>query len=136
MFYDWICATRVISEWASDVTYWQKSYTNFEFQECVLIPFERAKRALSNAIYSFLRERVIVVKKRQKEKVVLFPWYISTKSYTKRIVDFEKTFSVCKAFNSEHFDKKRFSKSVYFDRDKVKILWSPVNQFLKNLKNQ
>ncbi len=100
------------------------------------IPFERAKRALSNAKYSFLRERVIVVKKRQKEKVVLFPWYISIKSCTKRIVDFEKTFSICRAFNSEYFDKKRFLKSVYFDRDKVKILWSPVNQFLKKLKNQ
>jgi hypothetical protein len=51
-------------------------------------------------------------------------------------VDFEKTFSICRAFNSEYFDKKRFLKSVYFDRDKVKILWSPVNQFLKKLKNQ
>jgi hypothetical protein len=36
------------------------------------IPLERAKRALSNAIYSFLWERIIIVKKRQKEKVVLF----------------------------------------------------------------
>ncbi len=54
------------------------------------IPFERVKRALSNATYSFLWELIFVVKKRQKEKVVLFPRYISTKSYRKRILDFEK----------------------------------------------
>ncbi len=54
------------------------------------IPFERAKRALSNAIYSFLWELIFVVKKRQKEKVVLFPRCISANTYTRRILDFDK----------------------------------------------
>jgi hypothetical protein len=37
------------------------------------IPFERAKLALSNAIYSFLWEYLFVIKKkRQKEKIVVF----------------------------------------------------------------
>ncbi len=35
------------------------------------ISFERAKFALSNVTYSFLWERAIVVKKRQKEKIVV-----------------------------------------------------------------
>jgi hypothetical protein len=34
--------------------------------------FERAKLASSNIIYSLLWERAIVVKKRQKEKIVVF----------------------------------------------------------------
>jgi hypothetical protein len=36
------------------------------------IPFERAKLALSNVTYNFLWEWGIVVKKRQKEKIVVF----------------------------------------------------------------
>jgi hypothetical protein len=86
------------------------------------IPFERAKLALSNVIYSFLWERAIVVKKRKKEKIVVFSSLISTKSYTKIILNFEKTFSVCRAFNSKHFDKKKFLKSTYFDGVRLKIL--------------
>jgi len=100
------------------------------------IPFERAKLALSNVIYNFLWEWGIVVKKRQKEKNVVFSWLISTKSYTKIILNFEKTFSVCRAFNSKHFDKKMFLKSAYFDEVRLKILQTLKNQFLKNLKNQ
>jgi hypothetical protein len=42
--------------------------------------------------------------------------------------------SVCRAFNSEHFDKKEFLKSIYFDGEKVKILWLLGNHFFKNLK--
>jgi hypothetical protein len=45
------------------------------------IPFERAKLALSNAIYSFLWEYLFVVKKKTKRKNVIFSWLISTKSY-------------------------------------------------------
>jgi hypothetical protein len=50
------------------------------------------------------------------------------------LINFEETFSVCKAFNSEHFDKKTFLKSAYFDGDRLKILWILKIQFLKNLK--
>ncbi len=100
------------------------------------IPFERAKLALSNVIYSFLWERAIIVKKRKKEKIVVFSSLISTKSYTKIILNFEKTFSVCRAFNSEHFHKKKLLTSAYFNGDKLKIVWTLKNQFLKNLKNQ
>ncbi len=100
------------------------------------IPFERAKLALSNVTYNFLWEWGIVVKKRQKEKIVVFSWLISTKSYTKIILNFEKTFSVCRVFNSKHFDKKMFLKSNYFDKVRLKILWTLKNQFFKNLENQ
>jgi hypothetical protein len=51
-------------------------------------------------------------------------------------LNFEKTFSVCRAFNSKYFDKKKFLKSAYFDGVRLKILWTPKNQFLKNLQNQ
>jgi hypothetical protein len=30
------------------------------------------------------------------------------------ISDFDEIFSVCRAFNSDHFDKKKFSKSFCF----------------------
>jgi len=36
--------------------------------------------------------------------------------------DFDETYSVCRAFNSKPFDKKKFSKSFCFDTDTVKIL--------------
>jgi hypothetical protein len=36
--------------------------------------------------------------------------------------DFDETYSVCRAFNSKQFDKKKFSKSFCFDTDTVKIL--------------
>jgi hypothetical protein len=46
-----------------------------------------------------------------------------------------RIFSVCRAFNAEHFGKKKFLKSIYFDGEKVKILWLLGNHFFKNLKN-
>jgi hypothetical protein len=36
--------------------------------------------------------------------------------------DFDETFSVCRAFNSEHFVKKDFLLSVRFVGDRLKIL--------------
>jgi len=46
-----------------------KSYTQIlnSMNMCYIL-FDRAKRALSNAIHSFLWEQVIVIKKRQKRK--------------------------------------------------------------------
>jgi len=38
------------------------------------------------------------------------------------ISDFDEIFSICRAFNSKHFDKKKFSKSFCFDGDILKIL--------------
>jgi hypothetical protein len=40
---------------------------------------------------------------------------------TKVFSDFEKIFSVYRAFNSKHFDKKKFSESFYFHGDTLKI---------------
>ena len=44
----------------------------WNFTDICYIPFERAKLALSNAIFRFLWELDIIIKKRQKEKVVVF----------------------------------------------------------------
>jgi hypothetical protein len=41
---------------------------------------------------------------------------------TKSFSDFNETFSVDRAFNSKHFDKKKFLKSFCFHREKFKIL--------------
>jgi hypothetical protein len=40
------------------------------------------------------------------------------------ISDFDEIFSVCRAFNSDHFDKKKFSKSFCFHGARPKILLS------------
>jgi hypothetical protein len=50
-----------------------KNYTQIsDSGNMCYIPFERAKIALSNFIYNFLWEWSIVVKKGQKEKIVVF----------------------------------------------------------------
>jgi hypothetical protein len=41
---------------------------------------------------------------------------------TKSISDFNETFSVDRAFNSKHFDKKSFLKRFCFHREKLKLL--------------
>ena len=46
----------------------------------------------------------------------------------------EKIVSVCRAFNCEHFDNKKFLKRVYFDGEKVEILWSPESQLMNHVK--
>jgi hypothetical protein len=53
---------------------------------------------------------------------------------TKVFSAFEEIFSVCRAFNSEHFDKKKFSKSFYFREDTLKILL--LLKCRKNSKNE
>jgi hypothetical protein len=53
---------------------------------------------------------------------------IST-ALTKSFSDFNEIFSVDRALNSKHFDKKIFLKSFYFHREKLKILLG------ENLKN-
>ncbi len=37
-----------------------------------------------------------------------------------------------RAFNSEHFDKKKFLKSFYFHENKFKILWAEKNENPQN----
>jgi hypothetical protein len=41
---------------------------------------------------------------------------------TKKFSNFDETFSVCRAFNSKHFDKKSFSNRLNFGGDKFEIL--------------
>ncbi len=44
----------------------------WNFTDTCYVPFERAEPALSNAIFRFLWELDIMIKKRLKEKVALF----------------------------------------------------------------
>jgi len=41
---------------------------------------------------------------------------------TKMAYNFDEVFSICRAFNSKHFDIKRILKRFYFHEDRFKIL--------------
>jgi hypothetical protein len=47
---------------------------------------------------------------------------------TKSFLDFFEIFSVDRAFNSKHFDKKKFLKSFCFHRENSKILLGEKRQ--------
>jgi len=63
-------------------------------------------------------------KRSQKENIrffgSIFIWNL-TYSAQEIISDFDEIFSVCRAFNSEHFDKK-IAKGFCFDENMIEIL--------------
>ena len=64
-------------------------------------------------------------KRSQKEKIrffgSIFIWNLSY-SAQEIISDFDEIFSICRAFNSKHFDKKEFPKGFCFDENMIEIL--------------
>ena len=64
-------------------------------------------------------------KRSQKENIRFFgSIFIWNLSYSAQgiISDLDEIFSVCRAFNSEHFDKKHFPKGFCFDENMIERL--------------
>jgi len=75
------------------------------------IGFDRVELALSNPIVCFFWEWDLGMKRGSVKKTYAFLDGDFNNNVQEMIFNFDEIFSICRAFNSQHFDKKSFRKA-------------------------